>query len=32
MANYKDYGFMGFLKKPYHIDQVKRLLAEILTA
>ncbi|MDP2158567.1 MAG: PAS domain S-box protein, partial [Nitrospirota bacterium] len=31
MANFRDYGFSGFLPKPYKLDELKRVMKDILT-
>jgi len=31
MANFRDYGFSGFLPKPYKLDELKRVMKEIIT-
>jgi PAS domain S-box-containing protein len=30
MANFRDYGFSGFLPKPYRLDELKRAMKEII--
>jgi CheY-like chemotaxis protein len=32
MSNFREYGFTGFLPKPYKLEQLKRVLAEVVTA
>jgi CheY-like chemotaxis protein len=32
MANFKDYGFIGVIPKPYTMDELKRVLAEVFAA
>lgn len=31
MANFRDYGFSGFLPKPYKLDELKRVMKDILS-
>ncbi|HON07345.1 MAG TPA: response regulator, partial [Verrucomicrobiota bacterium] len=31
MSNYKDYGFVGVIQKPYSADELKNIVTELLT-
>jgi DNA-binding NarL/FixJ family response regulator len=32
MANFKEYGFIGVIPKPYTMDELKRVLSEVFSA
>jgi CheY-like chemotaxis protein len=32
MSNFREHGFTGFLPKPYKLEQLRRVLAEVVTA